>query len=130
MFDPTSVTTLYLQAFGLFYLAVGLKLLLDASSWPKMIEEFKASESLSFLSGLLVFVIGVCILATHQGWQGWQAILISLVGWAALIKGLLLVVIPKPFLSMSSVIIKNEGFVRIGSFVVIALGAWLLWVTL
>jgi len=130
MFETSSVAQLYLQAFGLFYLAVGLGLLFNPESWLKMLEEFKASAALSFVTGILIFSIGACILATHQSWQGWQAILVSLIGWAALIKGFVFLVCPKPVIVMSTTIINNAGFVRLGSFVVIALGAWLMWVTL
>jgi uncharacterized protein YjeT (DUF2065 family) len=126
MFDTSSMTELFMQAFGLYFLATGLGLVLAGDAWRGMIEDFKSNRALGFVAGVFTFALGVTILALHNDWSGLEATIVTAIGWATLIKGLVYLVMPGPMISFAASIFPNAGVIRIGGFVIIVLGAWML----
>lgn len=126
MFDTSSMTELFLQAFGLYFAAAGLGLVLGGETWREMIAEFKSNRALGFVAGVFTFTIGFTVLALHNDWNGLQASIVTLIGWATLLKGLAYLIMPRPMVSLAISIMPSAGIVRIVGFVVIALGAWML----
>jgi uncharacterized protein YjeT (DUF2065 family) len=126
MFDAASMTELFLQAFGLYFLAAGLGLVLGGDTWRGMIAEFKESRALGFVAGVFTFTIGFTVLALHNDWNGLQAGIVTAIGWATLIKGLIYLVMPGPMISFAVAIFPSAGIIRIAGFVVIAMGVWML----
>ena len=89
--------------------------------------------SLSFLDwtiiGLyLAFALGVVILSLHKCWQGWEAALITAIGWISLIKGMVNPAFPAITLSAGSAFAGNTAMIRASAVIVILLGGVLLWV--
>jgi hypothetical protein len=61
----------------------------------KRLFAFVETEEGFFMWGLISFVIGISMVLAHNVWiQNWQVI-ITVLGWAALIKGLLLLFAPE-----------------------------------
>ena len=87
---------------GLYMLAGGVALLTDRENYSKIIDEFRSSAALTFIAGILVFMIGGVIVALHNVWTTPIRIVVSLIGWAALIEGVLLIAARRPFLAAIS----------------------------
>jgi uncharacterized protein YjeT (DUF2065 family) len=126
MFDTASTTQIFLQAFGLYLIATAIGLMLTPNTWRAMLEELRDSAAMGFVLGLSVFSIGVVVLALHNDWSTLPATIVTVFGWAALIKGLSFIALPKPMMSFASRLIPGPGLMRIGAVAVIALGAWLM----
>lgn len=90
------LTILVAKIFALYMLAAGVGLLSGQVNINKMIKGFEDSQALTFMSGFFMLVIGALLVQYHNIWSGpWWVVLITLLGWATLIKGLLFIAYPQ-----------------------------------
>ncbi len=73
---------------GLYELAAGIAGLTGRLDWREMTDEFVRSPSLSFVTGFMVFAIGGVMIMNHHHWTDLLAVIVSLVGWIALVEGI------------------------------------------
>lgn len=112
---------------GLYMLAGGTGLLVDHKSCAGLIDEFRSSIAVSYLAGVLVFVIGAVIVALHNVWTGPAAILVSLLGWGALVEGCLLLAFRRPFLNLVKKFPISARTIIPFGILTVAIGAWLVY---
>jgi hypothetical protein len=74
-------------------LAAGLALLINRPLFSDMLLVAGHDPLLVMLAGFITFVIGIAILRVHNVWRGWP-VLVTLVGWVALVTGLLRILFP------------------------------------
>lgn len=87
---------------GPFLTVVGLGILFNLKSYDKVLEDFTNNSALMYLGGLMSLVVGVLILLYSNVWTlGWEVI-ITIVGWMSLLKGILLIVAPGIMIKMAS----------------------------
>ncbi len=95
MVTTTLPLTLYLaQAIGLYLLLVGLSALVAPQRWRQAMDEFSASAALPLVTGVFVFFLGIALVRIHWVLTDPLAIVVTLVGWIALLEGALLIVVP------------------------------------
>jgi uncharacterized protein YjeT (DUF2065 family) len=110
------------QLFSLVYLAVGVGMLINPGFYKKLFTDFCENAAVMYLGGVAALAIGYVILA-HRGircTQDWSMIL-SLIGWIALIKGILILVQPKMMIALTKAMLK-ENLLKIEAVVIIILG--------
>lgn len=112
------LSVLLAQVIGAVYLAVGLGMLLDGGYYKKAFPAMLKDPGAMYIGGFMALVAGFFMATYHNVWEGWP-ILVTLIGWLALLKGLLLLIFPKGMLDWSAKMMKH---VSKFSFVVIALG--------
>lgn len=118
-----SVLTLYLaQAIGLYLILIGLSGLVAPQRWTRVMEDFSASAALTLVTGIFVFILGITLIHIHTILTDPLAIIVTLVGWIALIEGALLIVVPHLLLRIGHWSLK---FTRIWAIVSILLGLFL-----
>lgn len=98
MFSSLNLTDFLGLMFGLYLLAAGIGLLLDGDEYQAMLDEFYENPALGYIGAILVFVLGAVVVRLHNDWSSFTAGLVSLVGWAMLIEGVLLLAIRRQFL--------------------------------
>jgi uncharacterized membrane protein HdeD (DUF308 family) len=117
-------TSIYLaKLIGPIYLVIGVGLLLNADNSRAIVKEFKDSPALFYLSGILALIIGGLIVLLHNVWSGWP-IVITLLGWAAILKGLIRIIAPDTAKSFISKITGNKNDMTAAALVALALGAY------
>ena len=95
--DIISVLTLRLaEAIGLYMIVVGIGGLVAPERWRKMMDDLERSPGLVMALGFPVFAIGAALVLIHSVWTDPLAVIVSLVGYAALIEGALLLAVPGP----------------------------------
>lgn len=104
MIETLSTTQILAVFIGLYMVAVAIGLLTDRGSYAAMIEELRDNTAFGFLTGAFAFVLGAAMVAVHNLWTGPLAIVVSLVGWAALIEGVLILAIRRRFLDLVKVV--------------------------
>src|ERR1043165_9006448 len=81
-------TSIFLaKLIGPVCLVIGLALLIDRAAFRTLANEFLASPALMFLSGVITMPAGLAIVLTHNVWAGDWRILITILGWLALLRG-------------------------------------------
>lgn len=111
------------QVFGIAYLAIGLGMLFDPKYYHKLYNDFMKNSALIYITALAITAVGYFIVVKHNVWiKSWE-VLITIIGWGALIKGVLLLITPQGFLDIFKDWFKKpEAFTKYGIVVLIVGG--------
>ena len=83
---------------------------LGAVRFDRMLQEAERSPALSFVAGMLTFLIGITIVLIHPWGGGWLAVIVSLIGWAALAEGLILLAAPRVLWACARPMMARAGW--------------------
>ncbi len=84
------------KIFAIVYLFIGLGMLMSSKYYKDMLMGMVKDTSMLYFGGIMATLAGFLIINAHNVWTGWP-ILISVIGWAALLKGFMLLVFPEHF---------------------------------
>jgi hypothetical protein len=109
-----TVLTLHLAVLiGVYELAAGIAGLTGRINWAAMLDEFERSPALMFMTGFAAFVVGAAINLGHHHWTDPLAIIVSLIGWIAIVEGVMIMVCPKPLLAFSRRLVGNQKLISL-----------------
>lgn len=111
------------RIFGLCYLIIGAGLLLNQKFWREAIEDFSKNAATVFFGGIFALVVGVVIVLTHNVWVGNWTVIITIIGWIALIKGIWIIVFPGTVSKFMQVYRKNKSLLLVQSIGALVFGA-------
>lgn len=116
-------TSIFLaQLIGSFYLVYGLGLLISSKFYRKAIADFLDHKGTLMIGGMLAFFMGFLIVSYHNIWESSWVVLVTIFGWAALIKGLFIIIFPKGYTGMASSFSKNKGLYSAAPVLTLVLG--------
>jgi uncharacterized protein YjeT (DUF2065 family) len=115
----TILTLRLAEAIGLYLIVIGLSGLSAPQRWRALMDELIASPALQMTMGVLVFAIGVTLAMIHSFLSDPLAIVVTLIGWAALLEGALLIAVPGPLLRLG---LWSLNYTRIWAIVSLLLG--------
>ena len=119
-------TSIFLaRLIGPFALALGLAVLMGSTGFRTIANEFLASPALIFLSGVITLPAGLAIVLTHNVWTPDWRVVITLVGWLAVISGLVRILAPQQTTAKARLMIANPTIPKIGAAFWLAIGALL-----
>jgi len=110
------------QIFSLFYIVVGIGILINPGFYKKLFEDFIENAAVLYLGGAMALAIGYLILAFHNTWTKDLSVIITIFGWLALIKGIVILIRPKIIIALSKAILQKESILKIEAIAVIILG--------
>jgi hypothetical protein len=105
--------------------AIALGILLNLASFPALAEQVSREPALIFLSGLLLFVAGLAIVRVHNVWSGGWPVLVTILGWLALIGGLIRILLPTKLAEMAAGFGQNTGLITASAIVLLVAGGFL-----
>jgi|SRR5262245_51588331 hypothetical protein len=82
--------------------ALALALLLNLGSMPAIAAQLGRDPALIFVSGILLFVAGIAIVRVHNVWSGGWPVLVTVLGWLALVGGILRMFFPTRFAGVAA----------------------------
>lgn len=104
-------SVLVAQILGLVYVLLGLGILINGSYYKKSFDELLKSPAFMFFGGVTSLIVGFLIVRVHNFWvQDWT-VLVTIMGWLALLKGALIFLAPKALISMSKPMLKNVNVI-------------------
>ncbi|NOR27476.1 MAG: hypothetical protein GQ540_02990 [Lutibacter sp.] len=106
---------------GVIYLSFGIGLLFNKKYYSKVLQELLESTTYLIFGGFLAIIFGLLILEYHNIWSNNWPVIITVVGWAALIKGILLLAFPTSFNSFKP-LFKSKGVLNFLTVFVIFFG--------
>lgn len=110
------------QIFSVMYLAVGVGILVNPGFYKKLYEDFCENAVSLYLGGFAALVIGFLLVAFHNTWTKDLSVIITIVGWISLVKGIIILTLPKIMIALTNAIAKNEKFLKIEGIAVIIIG--------
>jgi hypothetical protein len=108
---------------GPFALALGLALAVNGAGFRTLAGEFLASPALIFLSGIITLPAGLAVVLTHNVWTADWRVLITLLGWLALITGAIRMIVPQRAAGFGRPVIAKPMTPLIGAAVYLVAGA-------
>ncbi|HXV28204.1 MAG TPA: hypothetical protein VD913_04485 [bacterium] len=88
------LSVLVAKILALVYVAAGISALRGKPTFREMIENFERSPALTYVSGFMTLVLGALLVAYHNIWVRNWTVLITIVGWLSLVKGVMLIAFP------------------------------------
>lgn len=110
------------QVFSLVYLAIGIGITVNPAFYRKMFADFIENSAILYLGGIMALVVGFLIVAFHNTWVMDLSVIITIIGWMALIKGIVILILPKAMISLSKSIISSPKFMKIEGYIAIIAG--------
>ncbi|MBV8788160.1 MAG: hypothetical protein JOZ00_15905 [Mycobacterium sp.] len=101
-------TRMFARVMGPYLTIVPTTVAIRGSYMQELFNEFKANPMWAWLYGAILLMGGLFIIAFHQYWRGLAAIIVSAVGWFFLIRGVLLLTVPRAYDSAGNAI-YNSG---------------------
>jgi hypothetical protein len=112
------VTIFVAQILGPLYLFVAAGILLNAEWYRKMINSFLDNPALTYLGGIMALAFGLVMVNLHNVWLIQWSVIITILGWIALLKGIVLLIWPEPLLRLSASMFNSDKTLH-----VVAIGA-------
>jgi hypothetical protein len=91
--------------------AIAVAMLLNLGSFPALAQQASRDPALIFLSGILSFVAGLAILRVHNIWTAGWPVLVTVLGWLAIIGGLIRLFFPFQLGAMATGLGQNTVIV-------------------
>jgi putative exporter of polyketide antibiotics len=80
---------------GLFYILAAISMFLHKQTYVETVAALLQNPSVMFVVGIVTLLAGLAMVLAHNIWsRGAVAVLVTLIGWLALIKGLLFLFLP------------------------------------
>lgn len=109
------------QILSLFYIIFGISILFNKSFYHKFYTEVFKNPVIFAASGVVALFVGIFLVLFHNFWiYSWETI-ITLIGWLALVKGLLILLLPEQIMGMA-----NAGFKQSGALTAVGIFALIL----
>ena len=110
------------QFFSVVYLCIGVGMIFNREFYKKMFSDFVGNASMLYLGGVMALVVGFLLVTFHNTWVCSPSTIITVLGWIALIKGVVILVQPKALISLTKALVASDKFMTIEMVLVIAIG--------
>ena len=120
-----SPTTLFLaKLVGLYLVAISLGMLVNRRRTLATLDEMARSGPWMLFSGMVATTLGLAMVLAHDIWTGGAlSVAVTLAGWAALLKGLALLLVPPEIMAAGYKGVGIERYFHIWFGALLALGA-------
>ena len=82
------------QLYGTICIVVGISILRNQSHFKKMMKDMMNNSTILYFGGVMALTVGFLIIKFHNVWESNWTVLITIIGWMALIKGAVLLIAP------------------------------------
>ncbi len=122
--------TLFLgQVFGIYFAVFGLASLIYFCELKEAVEEFAMSKMLFYLTGHFLLVIGLLVVLSHTLFDGVLAIMVTVLGYLTLLKGVLILLLPHSWIGAMTLFFNKTGWYIASGILSIAIGGSLIFIT-
>jgi uncharacterized membrane protein HdeD (DUF308 family) len=118
---PTSIFLAKLM--GPIFLAVGGGMLANAALYRTIADEFLRNPALIYLSGVLTLTAGLAIVLNHNLWTGDWRVLVTVLGWLAVLGGVLRIFAPPQLVTFGRAAWRRPVWPMAAGVIMSALGA-------
>ncbi|MEM6496548.1 MAG: hypothetical protein AAF709_07470 [Pseudomonadota bacterium] len=119
-------TSIYLaKLIGPIVAVAGVGFLLNRAAFIRFAEDFVSNTGFIMMSGFPALLAGLAVVNAHNVWVADWPVIITLLGWAAVVGGIMRITMPGVVRSIGSVILGASSFIVIEAIILIGLGGWL-----
>jgi hypothetical protein len=105
--------------------AGAVAVLLNLRTWSALVEQGFRDPALIFVSGFPLFVAGLAVVREHNRWEGSWPVLVTIVGWVALLGGLSRILFPTRLAPIAVGVIQSNGVLPAVAIMFLVVGGFL-----
>jgi uncharacterized membrane protein len=121
--DDSMPTSVYLaKLIGPIMLAVGIGIFANGKVYRALAEEALGSRALIYISGVLAMTAGMALVLAHNTWVANWPVLITILGWLAVIGGAIRIICPQGTEKMGRAVLKSPTGLPLAGGVWVVLG--------
>jgi len=87
-------TMIIAKILGPMFLIIGVGITGNMKYYQRVMEDFIKNAALMYVGGVMALLFGFIILSFHNTWRPNLSVIITIIGWLSLIKGVVLIVAP------------------------------------
>ena len=110
------------QLLGPPILLAGLSLIAHQSFYRGVAENIRSSPALLYVIGMLRLLAGLTIVLVYNVWVANWRVLITLIGWIAIVRGALILAAPDAVLSWTRGMLERDTLFPLAAAIAILLG--------
>ena len=119
------ITLFLARLIGLYLIIVGVGILLNLKYYQRVMGDFSKNSALLYMGGIMALFFGLLVVLFHNVWLvGWPVI-ITIMGWLGIVKGVVILVFPNAILRMTEAYRDKTSLLAVHIVIVIALGGYL-----
>ena len=103
------------------YVSAALGAIFSANHYRRLPDDLFGNAGLTYVTGFMTVVLGILIVHYHNTWTKSWPVLITVIGWGALLKGVAIIVMPQVVHRVSTALWFERG-VAAFPYVAICLG--------
>ena len=121
-----NIPSLVEKTIGLYFLILAISLIIRPSLWLKMIKRMLQEDSGQRTYFFFSMIVGIVVTQTHNIWDLTSAVLVTVFGWALILKSAMAFIYPEFFKKVLPQSLNREIFIRIFGIVLTILCSWIL----
>ena len=87
--------TIFLAKFwAIYFIVMAIAVLINPKRLKAIVESIFKSDSEMWIAGVFTFLLGIGLVLTHNVWDTTLEIVVSVIGWLTLVKGIMYVTLP------------------------------------
>jgi hypothetical protein len=122
-----TTSTLIARLMGPVLLAIGIGVALglgvEGDTSSALMKEFIGSKALIYITGLLALVAGLAIVNAHNLWEPDWRVIITILGWLAIVRGVASILFPANVQAMGDHMLASSVGLLAAAAITVALGA-------
>lgn len=121
-------TTMFLaQMIGPVFLAFGVGMFTARNYYLNVYKNIDKETLAMLIASMGMIAAGIAWIVKHPYWTTTPEIIISVLGWITLFKGVMFAIAPRWVENMADAVLESKGVVSGVGFVIVVFGAWLTW---
>lgn len=101
------------RVIAILYLCVGVGMLVNKNYYKKFYHDFFNEMAAVYIGGFMAVLAGFALVSYHNLWMANWTILVTLIGWLALIKGIFILLLPESFKTLGKSVTHFDIFAPI-----------------
>lgn len=110
------------KALGIYLVIVSIAILINMPAFIAQMNNLIHTPSLLFITGFFTLILGILMVLSHNIWEMNYRVLITIISWLTLLKGILLIFQPTMIDTLSMLFVQNSTFAYTAAFIDLALG--------
>jgi len=119
---PMNTVQFVSQVLAIMYLSIGIGFFINPRFYRKKLKEMVTDSRMTLSFGLMALLAGFAIIKLHGEWTADWEVLITIIGWGALIKGIMYLMVPNLMLNLTEKLFSKRSYMRFWTVIIIALG--------
>jgi len=108
---------------GPYCMIVAIGVLINRKAYQRAIEDFFKNTAVLYIGGILTLLLGFLVVLTHNIWTTDWIVLITIFGWAGIVKGAWIIILPNTLIRFIKIYQKKSALLVVNLLLVFTVGA-------